>query len=278
MRAKLDPRKSFIIKVAIGAGALLILWGVSETEFRERARELDLSNEHLAQKIEEDKSELGSESVNMKKNRILRDEFLPALKAQLEFPDTLEPAPKEIDPAVHLKQILSESQKGLKDDAARKSVIIPEQEWNIANRIKKENTSWEISELRLRLCATRKILATCVDGGVARVLSISQGQAILNEIENSHYSIARFPITIKMESDLRGLTNLILTFQKRGNFLEVRSLSVKSKSENEPLLSSEIEFAAIRLDEGVRLAKDMETKTQPGTGEKTPARVPRRNY
>jgi hypothetical protein len=241
----------------------------------EKARD----NQRLAEEIEENKSKfLGAESVNIKKSRILRDEFLPALKAQLEFPDTLEPAPKEIDPAVHLKQILSESQREMKNDAARKSLIIPEKDWDIANKIKKENTPEEISELRLRLSATKKILATCIESGILKAVSVSQNQTSLEEIENTPYAIARFPVTLQIDSDLRGIANLLLTFQKKGNFLEVRSFSVKSKSERDSILSAQVEFAAIRFDEKSKLTKGEEARTQPGNGQRIPVRVPRRKY
>jgi hypothetical protein len=276
MKLKIDPRKSFILKVTVGTGILLLLWGYS-ADMREGAAKTALSNQQLAQEIEENKGRfLGAESVSMKKNRILCDEFLPALKEQLEFPDTLEPAPKEIDPAVHLKQVLSESQRELRNDAARKSLVIPEREWDIANRIKKENTPEEISELRLRLSATRKILSTCIEGGVLKVVSVSQNLSALEEIENTPYAIARFPITIQIDSDLRGIANLLLSFQKKGNFLEVRSFSVKSKSERDSVLSAQIEFAAIRFDEKSKLSKEIETKLQPGPGQRPPVRVPRR--
>jgi hypothetical protein len=278
MKLKIDPRKSFILKVTIGTGVLLLLWGYS-ADMREGAAEVTLSNQRLAQEIEENKGKfLGSESASMKKNRILRDEFLPALKAQLEFPDTLEPVPKEMDPAVHLKQVLSESQRELRNEAARKSLIIPERDWDLANRIKKENTPEEISELRLRLSATRKILSTCIEGGVEKVVSVSQIQTALEEIENTPYAIGRFPIAIRLDSDLRGIANLLLTFQKKGNFLEVRSFSVKSKSEGDSALSAQIEFAAIRFDEKSRFAKEIEAKPQPATEQRIPLRVPRRRF
>jgi hypothetical protein len=77
---------------------------------------------------------------------------------------------------------------------------------------------------------------------------------------------------------LRGITNLLLTFQGKGNFLEVGSFSVKSKSEKDSTLSAQIEFAAIRFDEKSKLAKE-EEESQPGAGERPRIRVPiRKSY
>ncbi|MFH1423251.1 MAG: hypothetical protein ABIH42_11145, partial [Planctomycetota bacterium] len=212
--------------------------------------------------------------------KILKEEFIPNIKNQIEFPDSLEQPPQETAPGIHLRQILSESQNNLRNRSARKALFIPEKDWGIEQLIKKENTPEEISELRLRISAAEKFLAACIENNVIKVISIEQKQLSLQEIENTSYAILYYPIVVKLESDYDSLLKTLLAFQKKSSFLEVRSLTIRSKEKDDCPVSATIEFGIIRFDEKSTLMKSAaiteETRTDRDT--RQPIRVPRRRY
>ncbi|MFH1422012.1 MAG: hypothetical protein ABIH42_04785, partial [Planctomycetota bacterium] len=90
IKVKIEYYKYFILKISVGAGLIFLLWGYSAGIIEDSAK-LTHSNSRLAEEIEEKKALfINTEETNLKKNKILKEEFIPNIKNQIEFPDSLE--------------------------------------------------------------------------------------------------------------------------------------------------------------------------------------------
>jgi hypothetical protein len=270
MKLNIDNKKKFFLIVGIGLGVLLLILGY-DSSVRQASALARENSQSLEDELEDTKEKfLGLESRAESTNRILKKEFLPGIKAKIEFPDILSPAPKDQDSAVHLRQELMSLQRKRKNEAARKNLGLPK-DWDIGDKIKKNNTPQEISELRLRLAATNAMIKRCIDCNIRRIRKIAQKNAVIEVIEDTPTVVRRIPFLLEFEGDIRSVTAVMLSFQKEGNFLEVISADI-SDSPGKSVLLARLEMAILRM---LDRSQVKEEGALPPV-EKGPSRPPRR--
>jgi hypothetical protein len=232
--------------VGIALGILLLVLGY-DSSIRQTSEAVARDNNETLEELEDTvKKFLGHEGVAERRNNILRKEFFPGVKAKLEFPDTLPQAPIDLDPAVHLRKELKRIQDDTRNRAARKDMAQPEYNWDIGNKIKKNNTPQEVAELRLRLSATSSVVDKCIESNMKQIRKIRQGKTVIEVVEDTPTVIRRLPFTVEVEGDLYSITAVLLAFQKEGNFLETMDCLVAETSKP-GILSAKIELAALRM-------------------------------
>ena len=277
MKLKIDEEKRFFLVVGIALGVVLLVWGY-DSSVRQAAAVTKEKNQADEEQLEDTKDRfIGVESIAGRRNEILRMEFMPDVVEKLEFPDTLAPAPPEIDPAFHLRKELSKMQEDAKHAAGRRNVNLPSTGWDISGKIKKNNTPQEVSELRLRLSATSAVVDGCINSNMKQIRKIRQDKTAIEVVEDTPTVIRRLPFTVEAEGDLYSITAVLLAFQKEGNFLETMDCVVAETSKP-GVLSAKIELAALRmLDRSqVKGEAGVEIPTKPESGTKPTGRRTRR--
>lgn len=266
MKLEIDENKKFLLIVGISLGVLLLMLGY-DSSIRQTAGAVAKDNSETLENLEDTISKFeGHESIAEGKNRILKKEFLPQTMAKLEFPDTLPPVPPDTDPAFHLGQELKNTQNRTRNDALRKNIPIPESDWDIREKIKKNNTPQEVAELRLRLSATSAMVKKCIESNVKKIRKIQHRKSTIEAIEGTPTVIRRLPFSMEVEGDLYSIANILLSFQKEKAFLELRDCEV-SDSPGRDILLAKMEMAALRVLD--------RSEIKEATGEAPPAETPR---
>jgi hypothetical protein len=254
VKLNIDENKRFFLMVGIALGVVLLVWGY-DSSIRQAAaltRERNLTDE---EELEDTKDKfVGLESISRSRNEILKMEFMPDIREKLEFPDTLSQAPPEIDPAFHLRKELASIQEEAKHSADVKNMQLPTSGWDISEKIKKNNTPQEISELRLRLAATSAVVNACIAGGVVRLRRIEHKKAEIEVFEDTSAVVRRLPFYVEFEGNLRSVSEVMLAFQRengaaaagRGGFLETRACEI-SDAPGAGVLLVKVTFAVVRV-------------------------------
>lgn len=245
MKINIDEKKKFFLVLGIGLGVLLIVMGY-DSSLRQASALMRDNCKSLEDELEDTKDKfLGLESLAENTNRILKKEFVPGIKAKIEFPDILPLTPKDQDSAVHLRQELMDLQRKRKNEAARKDLGLPK-DWDIGDKIKKNNTPQLISELRLRLAATNAVVERCIKSNARRIRKISHKSTVIETVNNTTTVIRRIPFLVDLEADIRSLTGVLLSFQKEGNFIEMLDCEI-SGSSGKGILLAKLELAVVRV-------------------------------
>ncbi len=247
MKLKIDETKRFYLIVGIALCVLLFVMGY-DSSTRGEASETRERSQDTEEEFEEAKDKLsGREGIADKKNRILREEFVPGIKAKLQFPGTISSV-KDTDQAVlQLREDLRKGQKAVSNEAQRKGIVIPKSDWDIGNMIRQNHSEDEVIELSIRLSATSAVLGKCIESNVRQIRKVQQKAVIVESIEGTKTKVVRhIPLYVEFIGDLYSVANVMLAFQKEGSFLEVRSCEV-SDSPGGGQLHAKIEFAAVRM-------------------------------
>jgi hypothetical protein len=204
MKLNIDEKKRFFLIIGVGLGVLFLVMGY-DSSMRQASALTRETNQSLEDKLEDTKDKfLGLEGRAQSTNRILKKEFLPDIKEKIEFLDTLPTIPPGEDAAFHLRQELANMQRKVKNEAARKSLTLPHN-WDIGDRIKKNNTEQYISKLRLRLAATNAVIKKCLECNARRIRKIAQKQETLNAIKGAPTKyLRRLPFLVEFEGSLQG--------------------------------------------------------------------------
>jgi len=245
MKLNIEDRKKFMLLVGVALGLLLLVLGY-DSSIRQAAAVTRENNQNKGDELEDTKEKfVGLEGITGSTNEVLKKEFLPNMLAKLQFADTLPPAP-EGEQAVHLRKELMRLQREAKNSAARKSILIPEKNWDIGDKIKQNNTPEEVQDMRLRLSATYSFVKKCIESNVGSIKKIQQKSEIIEAIENTTKVIRRLPFAVEFEGGLFSIASVLHEFQKEGHFLELMGCeiegSVKSGS-----LRTKAEFAILRV-------------------------------
>jgi hypothetical protein len=247
MKLNIDETKRFYLIVGVALCVLLFVMGYDSSTRGEAADTRELSQD-AEEELEEAKDKLtGREGIASKKNRILKEEFMPGIKAKMQFPGTISSA-KDTDQAVlKLREDLRGSQKSVLNEANRKGVVVPKSDWDIGNMIRQSHTEDEVIELSIRLSATSAVLGKCIESNVRQVRKVQQKSVVVEGIGGTKTKVIRhIPVYVEFIGDLYSVGNVMLSFQKEGSFLEVRSCEISDSPGNGQLLAK-IEFAAVRM-------------------------------
>jgi hypothetical protein len=262
VKLNIDETKRFYLMLGIAAGVLLLVMGYDSSTRGEAAATWELSQD-AEEQLDEAKDKLsGREGLAEKKNRILKDEFMPSVKAKLQFPGTISSA-KDTDQAVlQLREDLRSSQKSVGYEAQRKNIALPTGDWDIGNMIRQSHTEEEVIELSIRLSMTSAVLGKCIESNVRQVRKVQQKSVVVENIEGSKTKVIRhIPLYVEFTGDLYSLANVMLSFQKEGSFLELRACEVDDSAGGGQILAK-IELAAVRMVD--RSAAEKAPKERPG--------------
>lgn len=280
MKLNIDENKKFLLIVGIALGMLFLLLGY-DSSIRQNAQAMAKDNGKSIEDLEDTMHKfLGNEGMAEKRNEILKKEFLPDMKAKLEFPDSLPPAPVDLNPAVYLRQELMRMQRDAKNSATRKSISIPERDWDIGKKIRKTITPQEVAELRIRLSATSAVINKCIECNIKRVSKIQHKKATIEVVENTPTVVRRLPFSFEFEGDLSSVAGVMLSLrtrqaeggQKETNFLQVRGCEITDSS-RPGVLVAKLYLATLRVLDRSNVKE--ETGEQPPE-QKTPDSTPGR--
>jgi hypothetical protein len=276
MKLKIDETKKFYLIVGIALGVLLLVMGYDSSTRGEAAEARDLSQD-TEEELEEAKDKLsGREGIADNKNSILKEEFLPGVRAKMQYPGTIS-AVEDTDKAVlQLREDLRSGQKSVSHEAERKGIIVPKSDWDIGNMIRQNHTKEEVIELGIRLSATSSVLAKCIESNVRQIRKVQQKSITVENIEGSKTKVIRhIPLYVEFIGDLYSVANVMLSFQKEGSFLEIRTCEVSDSPGNGQLLAK-IEFAALRMVDRSEPAPAAEERprSRTGGGRKPGSRIP----
>ncbi len=279
MNLNIEANKKFLLAIGVGLSVLLLGLGY-DSSLRSSAATTSAKSADLEEELEEAKSKfLGFESIAESKNRILKTEFLPAMKAKLQFPDTLPKVHEGLDPAVQLREELTRIQRDAENDAARANMGIPGRDWDIGDKIKKRNTPREIAELRLRLSVTRAFVTRCIKSNMRRISKIEQKKATIEVIEDTPTVVRRVPVFVEFEGELSAIASVMLAFQREKSFLEVQSSQFRETGEP-GMLNAKVQFAALMLLDRSKVKETEIESSKPvrraPQDSRTPGRVRRR--
>ena len=268
MKLKIDETKRFYLIVGAALCVLLFVMGYDSSTRGEAAETRELSQD-TAEELEEAKDKLsGREGIAEKKNRILREEFVPGIKAKMQYPGTISSA-KDTDKAVlQLREDLRSGQKTISHEAQRKGIAVPKSDWDIGNMIRQNHTEEEVIELSIRLSATSAVLRKCIESNVRQIRKVQQKSIVVENIEGSKTKVIRhIPLYVEFIGDLYSIANVMLSFQKEGNFLEIRTCEINDTPGNKQLMAK-VEFAALRMVDRAASEKASEERPHSRTGDK----------
>jgi len=263
VKLNIDETKKFYLILGISVGVLLLVMGYDSSTRGEAAETRELSQD-AEEQLEEAKDKLGGrEGIAGKKNRILKDEFMPSIKAKLQFAGTISSV-KDTDQAVlQLREDLRSSQKSVSYEAQRKNVAVPTGDWDIGNMIRQSHTEDEVIELSIRLSMTSAVLGKCIESNVRQIRKVQQKSVVVENIEGSKTKVVRhIPLYLEIVGDLYSVANVMLSFQKEGSFLEMRTCEIEDFAGGGQIIAK-MEFGAIRMVD--RSAAEKAPDERPGS-------------
>ncbi len=278
---KIDETKKFLLTVGIALGILLLMLGY-DSSVRQEAAEAREDNQSKIEELEDTIDKFsGLEGSARKKNEVFKKESFPGINVKLEFPDTLSQPPEGVDPAFHLGQELKNIQGRAKNEARRKNITIPETNWDIRDKIKKNNTKQEVNELRLRLAATSALVNKCIESKVRRIRKLQHKEVTIEVVEGTTTVVRRLPFLVEIEGDLYSLASVMLSFHKEGDFLEMQDCEINDLP-GQDILLAKLRLAALRVLDRSQLkdeGRELPPVRKEGGGRTPPRRRPgRRRY
>ena len=254
--------KRFILKVAGGALAFLVLLGV-RSSIATGADRLARQNAQAQARVLDAASRLeGAEGLEKGRTAALAEELEPALLRELTWTlgDEYVLPPGEKSPALYYTTSLSKALSAVERHAARWNARVPRGASELG--LQEQVDERVVDEALARLDVVRQLVTKLLDAGVRIVDSVRPGDAEYRPRRSDERALRVLPVRVVFRATTTHLAAVLAALQVEGSFLEVRACRLSRAGE---AADSTLEVGALNLVDRVPEGARTEAKPEGGS-------------